>query len=144
LGANDSFTLDNSTLPVTPPLTVDGGAGADSLFVKVTAGANSVAVNDTTVNVTGAGLLTYANFESLDVDGLAGIDIFTGNLSTFTGNLTVRGFESASVTIGTLSGTLTAFGGPITNSNITSISATGLLAVSETVAGPNAGLLSDS
>src|SRR5262249_41548007 len=118
--------------------------GADSLFVKGTTGIDTVAVTATTVNLTGAGLLTYANFESLDVDGLAGVDTLTVNITNISNSLTLRGFENASATVGTLSGTLTAFGGPITNSTVTSITATGLLEVSEQPPGLNAGLLNDS
>src|SRR5262249_29886212 len=121
----------------------------------------------TTVGLAGAGTLTYANVQSLTVNGLGGNDSFlmtginaatgttlyggadndsfTGNFpGTFAGNLTLNGFENATVTIGTLSGRLTDAGGPITNANVSSISATGLLEVTEVPPGPNAGLLSNS
>src|SRR5262249_43668117 len=74
---NDSFTLDESSLLVKPPLTCDGGGGSDDLQVKGTNGADDFTVSKDTVSLPGAGTLTYRNFESLLIDGLAGDDSFT-------------------------------------------------------------------
>src|SRR5262249_27927897 len=166
LAGNDTITLDESVRPVTPSSTFDTDGGTDALIFKGTAGADAITVTGTTVALTGAGLLTYSGFESLLVDcldgndtvsmtgintptvttvaGGAGSDTFSGNFGTFGGNLTLTNFETASVTIGTLSGQLTVSGGPLTNSNVTTVAASGLLAVTEDLPALNAGLLSNS
>src|SRR5689334_5918086 len=69
-GGNDSFVLDHSSLPVTPPVTVDGGNGTDSLAVQGTAGADVFTVTGSTVGLAGTGGITYSNVESLSLDGL--------------------------------------------------------------------------
>src|SRR5262249_55514967 len=67
---DDTITLDNSSLPVTPPSSFDGGSGADTVIVKGTAGADNFTVSGSQVQLTGAGALSYTNFESLSVNGL--------------------------------------------------------------------------
>src|SRR5262249_26431668 len=111
LDGNDTITLDESVHPVTPPLSFDGGAGIDAVVFRATAGADAIAVTGTQVTQTGAGALSYANFESLLVDALAGndtvtmtsinaatattvagglgTDTFASNFAPFTGNLSL-------------------------------------------------------
>jgi fibronectin-binding autotransporter adhesin len=165
LAGNDTVTLDESVKRITPPSSFDGAAGTDFLTLKGTAGADTITVTGTTIGLVGAGTVTYSNFESLLVDSLGGNDTatmtglnaatattvdggadndtFTGTFGTLNGNLTLKYFEPASVTITSLSGHLTVAGGPLTNSNVTAVTATGFLEVSETLAAPNAGLLSN-
>jgi len=166
LAGNDAITLDESVRPIAPPSNFDSAGGTDSLIFKGTASGDSISVTGTTIGLAGAGTLTYSNFESLlvdclggndtatmaglnsatatTVDGGAGSDTFTGTFGTLNGNLTLNYFEPATVSITNLSGHLIVAGGPLANSNVTSVAATGSLAVSETLAAPNAGLLSDS
>src|SRR5262249_51063136 len=117
LGGNDTITLDESVRPVMPPSTFDGGAGVDALVFRGTAGADSIAVTGTQVTQIGAGVLSYTGFESLLVDAFAGndtvtmtginaatattvtggdgTDTFAGTFGSFTGNLSLGGFENA-------------------------------------------------
>jgi hypothetical protein len=123
-GGNNTFTLDHSSIPVAPPVSVDGGTGTtnNSVIVNGTAGADTLTVTGSTVGLTGAGTLTYAHAQALNVNGLSandtffmtginagtattldggtGSDTFTGTFaSDFTGTLTLASFESATLTV---------------------------------------------
>ena len=136
LAGNDTITLDESIKRIAAPSSFDSDGGTDSLSFKGTAGADAITVSGTTIGLAAAGSLTYSNFESLlvdslggndaatmtglnsstatTVDGGAGNDTFTGTFGTLDGNLTLKYFEPASVTITSLSGHLTVGGGPLT------------------------------
>src|SRR5262249_61950180 len=60
LGA-DNITLDESSLPVTPPSIFDGGGGSDVVVVTGTAGADAFTVTGTSVSLTGAGPLHHGH-----------------------------------------------------------------------------------
>src|SRR5262245_51837975 len=164
LAGNDSITLDESVRPVTPPLTlVDGGAGIDAVVFRGTAGADAITVTGTQVTRTGAGALTYANFESLLVDALAGddtvtmtginaattttidgglgTDTFAGNFGSFTGNLSLAGFENATMTVTVdFTGTL-AVGGPLQGLTVTGTVTAGSTITATNLANVNIGTL---
>src|SRR5262249_26437092 len=79
-GGNDTFTLDNSTLPVPPPVSVSFGTGTNNntAIVNGTIGADSFKITSATVALTAAGTvagtLTYTNAQVLKVNGLGGAD----------------------------------------------------------------------
>jgi hypothetical protein len=141
LGAgDDAITLDESVVPVAPPLSFDGGTGSNTVTVKGTAGADAFTITGSTVGLTGAGTLTYSNFQSLTVNGLGGSDAFsmtgvsqttattldggadtdsfTGTFAAdFNGSLTLANIESATLTV---NGTVTS-GSSITGTSFTSV-----------------------
>src|SRR5262245_18436647 len=119
-GGNDNFTVNEGTGSqlIGPALSIDGGTGANTVIVNGTAGVNAFAINGTTVGLTGAGTLTYANTQVLNVnalgtndtfamtgissaaattlDGGVGTDSFTGTFAAdFNGALTLANIESA-------------------------------------------------
>src|SRR5262249_22776764 len=133
----------------TPLLSFDGGtssgAPGDALIVKGTAGADAFTVTGTQISLTGAGTLTYGNFQSLQIDGGARSDTPNGTFTGFAGALAAFNVDTATFTVGTLSGQITVNGGEITNSNITSVAApNGLLQATEATGVLNSGRLSHS
>jgi hypothetical protein len=130
-GGGDTFTLDHSNRPVTPPVSVTFQPKTTGNIVTVngTNGADSFTVTSTTVGLTPAGTvagtLTYANAQVLNVNGLGGTDTLTGTFaSDFNGSLT--NIESATLTV---PGTVTA---------------TSTITVLETPGVPGTGVLSNS
>src|SRR5439155_24412766 len=91
-GGNDTFTLNESSVVIGPALTVDGGAGTDSLIDNGTANADAFTVTNNTVSLTGAGTLTYSNAESLTINSQGGADTAALNFSgqSLTGSLTLN------------------------------------------------------
>jgi len=71
---DDTITLDESSVPVAPPLSFDGGGGLDAVIVRGTAAADVFTITATQVRLTGAGTLGYVNFDSLTVNTLGGND----------------------------------------------------------------------
>src|SRR5262249_40683072 len=69
---NDIFHV-QSTSAVTA---VDGGDGNDQLIVDATSGDDTIDVTGVAVNVAGLQPINYSNFESLQVNRLAGSDTF--------------------------------------------------------------------
>src|SRR5262249_60976777 len=66
---DDTITLDESSGLVVPPLSFDGDGGdKDAVIVSGTAAKDAFTITDTQVLLTGAGTLTYSNFESLTVN----------------------------------------------------------------------------
>jgi hypothetical protein len=163
-GGNDTFTLDHSSAPVTPPVVVDGGTGTNALVVNGTAGADVFAITGSTLGLAGTGGLQYSNFQSLTVNGLGGGDSatvqvagdFNGgvnlNSSSTLPQVSVSGTVSAAsvlqagnvanVTVGTLAGQLIASAGSVVGASITTVTATGLLKATEVTALPGSGVLS--
>src|SRR5262245_24765501 len=165
LGGNDTITVDESVRPVTPPLNlIDGGAGSDALVFRGTAGADAIGITGTQVTQTGAGALSYSGFESLLVDALAGNDTvtmtginaatattvdgglgtqdaFSGNFGPFTGNLSLAGFENATMTVtGDFTGTLAA-SGPLQGLTVTGTVTIGSTITATSLANVNIGTL---
>jgi hypothetical protein len=157
-GGNDAVTIDEGagTQLIGPAIQVDGGTGADMLTVRGTAAADAFGVTATTISLTGAGTITYANVETLAVDGGAGADSFTGTFASgFSGSLTLSNIEAASlsisgtlaagstitatdftgVTVDTLAGTLLAASGSINGATIGTVTSNGLLEATETASG---------
>jgi hypothetical protein len=156
---NDSFTLNEGTgsQPVGPPLSVDGGAGSNTLTVNGTASADAFTITDTTVGLSGAGPLTYTNFQTLNVNSLGGndthtmtsmnpntvtvldggadADTFTGTFASgYNGSLTLINLETATMQVtGDLGGSLT-----VNNpGNLQSLSVTGTVTSGSTVRATN-------
>ena len=148
----DSITVTSSTVALT-------GAGLLTYSGFESLRVSSLAGNDT-VTVTGVKTGTTTALE-----GGPDSDTFAGNFpENFAGNVSLSGFETASlqvpgtfsgtltgtatpfsgVSIGKLSGRLTAAGGSVANATINSITPSGLLEVTEVPPGPGAGLLSSS
>src|SRR5262245_47330781 len=164
LGGNDTITVDESVRPVTPPLNlIDGGAGSDALVFRGTAGADAIGITGTQVTQTGAGALSYSGFESLLVDALAGndtvtmtginaatattvnggadTDTFAGNFGSFTGNLSLGGFENATMTVAAnFTGSL-GVGGPLQGLTVTGTVTAGSTITATSLANVNIGTL---
>jgi hypothetical protein len=111
---NDTFTLNESSVLVGPALVVDGGTGSNALVDNGTSNADTFTVTGSKVSLTGAGDLSYSNFQSLAVNTLGGNDSVTltglnsATATTITGGGGTDSF-TGSVT-GSLSGTLTIAG----------------------------------
>jgi hypothetical protein len=86
---DDTFTLDESNVPVGPQVIVDGGTGNNTLIEDGTGGADAFTITGTSVSLAGAGELDFTNFHSLIVNGLGGDDTATmtgiGPATTFDG-----------------------------------------------------------
>ncbi|HSV15153.1 MAG TPA: pectinesterase family protein, partial [Tepidisphaeraceae bacterium] len=79
LGGNDSITVDfgGGASPVpSGGLSIDGGANSDVLIIAGTTGADTATVNATTV-IFNNSPITYANVESISINGTSGNDVLT-------------------------------------------------------------------
>jgi hypothetical protein len=154
-GGNDSFTLDESTALITPATVVDGGTGTNTVTENGTTGVDAFGISSSAVSLTGAGTLTFANTQSLIVNGLGGNDTFavtgvgpattvnggagsaslTGTFATgFTGSLTVNSIPTVSMqTTGDFNGSL-AVNSP---GSMQTFSASGTVTATSTVTATN-------
>jgi hypothetical protein len=156
-GSGDTFTLDNSNLPVTPPVFVNYGTGTTNNTVIVngtnpvaangTTGADSFTITSTMVGLTAAGTvagtLTYKNAQFLTVKGLGGPDTFSmtsinsATATTLDGGTGTDGFTdtfasdfSGSLTLASIeSATVTVPGTVTSGSSITGITGTNFSSV---------------
>jgi hypothetical protein len=152
---DDTFTLDESDVPVGPQVIVDGGTGNNTLIEDGTSGADTFTITGTSVSLSGAGELDFTNFQTLLVNGLGGDDTATmtgigpattfdggPGTNTFTGSF-AAGFSGALTVVNTQNVTMQVtgdFGGSMTVNNpggLQQLSVTGSVTAGSSITATN-------
>ena len=137
-GGNDSLTVNEGTgtQVIGPAISVDGGTGTNTLIINGTSGANAFTITDTTVSLAGAGTITYANVQTLLVNGLGANDSFAMTAISPSTATTLDGGPGTDSFNGTFAGNFT---GALTlaNMELATLSVTGIVTAGSTITGTN-------